>query len=82
MKNLIELLNLRSISEIQLELWHSPDNRCGYSSVMDCLQKHLKKMLEQGKTEHTKTLNLLAREASIMLGRQVALSKPAFKTFR
>jgi hypothetical protein len=24
------VLNLRSISEIQLELWHSPDNRYGY----------------------------------------------------
>src|SRR5690606_34314701 len=44
-----------------------PDDRYGYSSVMSCLQKHSMEMLEQGKTEHSKTLDLLARSASMML---------------
>lgn len=45
----------------------SPDDRYGYSSVMGCLQKHSKEMLEQGKAEHSKTLDLLSRAASMML---------------
>ena len=44
-----------------------PNDRYGYSSVMGCLQKYSKEMLEQGKTEHSKTLDLLARSASMML---------------
>ena len=45
----------------------SPDKRYGYSSVTDCLQKYSKDMLEQGKTEHSKTLDLLVRATSMML---------------
>ena len=45
----------------------SPDDRYGYSSVMGCLQNHSKEMLEHGKIEHSKTLDLLARAASMML---------------
>ncbi len=43
------------------------DDRYGYSSVMGCLQKYSKKMLEQGKKEHSEALDLLARSASMML---------------
>lgn len=44
-----------------------PDDRYGYFSVMGCLQKYSKEMLEQGKKEHSEALNLLARSASMML---------------
>ena len=37
------------------------DDRLGYSSVMGCLQKHSKEMLEQGNKEHSEALDLLAR---------------------
>lgn len=45
----------------------APDDRYGYSSVMECLQKHSKKVLEQGRKEHSGVLDLLARSASMML---------------
>lgn len=44
-----------------------PDDRYGYSSVMRCLQKYSKSLLEQGKKEHSEALDLLARSASMML---------------
>ena len=43
------------------------DDRYGYSSIMRCLQKHSNEMLEKGKTAHSRTLDLLARCASMML---------------
>lgn len=45
----------------------TPEEHYGYSSVMSYLQKSSKEMLERGKTEHSKTLELLARAASMML---------------
>jgi len=57
----------------------SPDEHYGYSSVMGCLQKYSKKMLDQGKTNHSKTLDLLARAASMMLAPS-SINQP-FKPF-
>jgi hypothetical protein len=44
-----------------------PEKRSGYSSVMYCLQQYSKDMLDQGKTTHSKALDLLSRAASMML---------------
>lgn len=45
----------------------SPEAHYGYSSVMSYLQKSSKEMLERGKTEHSKALELLAQATSMML---------------
>jgi tetratricopeptide (TPR) repeat protein len=44
-----------------------PEDHYGYSSVMSYLQKISKEMLERGKAEHSKVLEILARAASMML---------------
>lgn len=43
------------------------DDRYGYSSIMSCLQKHSKEMLERGRAVHSRALDLLAQSASMML---------------
>jgi hypothetical protein len=66
MENLLEL-NRSIFLECNWIYDTPPDDRYGYSSVMGCLQKYSKEMLEQGKAEHSNTLDLLARAASMML---------------
>lgn len=44
-----------------------PDKRHSYISIMTSLQNHSKKILDQGKVEHSRALDVLARAASMML---------------
>lgn len=44
-----------------------PDDHFGYYSVMSCLQKYAREMLEQGREGCSKVLEILAKAASMML---------------